>query len=171
MDRAHLWISTRWKWRWGENWKWIGFISRIIFWKINKFGSLDHSLCVICSGSWNSSRDNFYQRRWIEVESVIDWEPVKESEKVRVLACESWLRCERGIRQRKCRWSGVNLVSRAELIITESFLQQLPWYEKHGASHALHKWQTRALRVNFWITILVIIGLFYRSGPNWSKRD
>ena len=40
----------------------------------------------IWNGSWNSSRDNFYERRWIEVVSVIDCEPVKESEKV-----ECWL--------------------------------------------------------------------------------
>ena len=47
---------------------------------------LNLSSVWIWNGSWNSSRDNFYERRWIEVVSVIDCEPVKESEKV-----ECWL--------------------------------------------------------------------------------
>ena len=125
------------------------------------------SLCTcIWSGSWNSSRSNFYETRWIEVVSVIDGEPVKESEKVWVLACES---CERNHRQRKCWWPGVSLVSRAELIIMESFLQQLPWYGEQGP--LTPSTSDKTVRVKFGNITSVIIGLFYRSVLNWSKRD
>lgn len=88
--------------------------------------------------------------------------------KVRKLSVGLWVAApERGIRQRKCWWSGENLVSRAELIIMECFLQQLPWYEKHGTSHALHKWQTQTLRVKFGFIPWLLLAYF--TGQVWTE--